>query len=150
MGDLIGTEANRKGLGGFVVDGLVRDSNELVALGLGVFCRGAYPAGPLKLPADAKGIGVVGADISIGGAAVSRGMWVFGDADGLIFISESGLDEVFAAAATASQREESLAGEIRAGTSLGDAFELEEFLAMRRDDPTASFNTHLAEINRAI
>ncbi len=43
MGDLIGTEAVRKGLAGFVVDGLVRDSVALVDLGLAVRCRGVVP-----------------------------------------------------------------------------------------------------------
>ena len=50
IGDLIGTEAIRKGLAGFVVDGLVRDSTELIAMGLPVVCRGTFPRGPLKLP----------------------------------------------------------------------------------------------------
>ena len=150
MGDLIGTEAVRKGLSGFVVDGLVRDSVELIALELDVFCRGTYPAGPLKLPADVKGIGEVGADILIGGATVSAAMWVFGDADGVIALSQSNLDAVFAAAAAASRQEDGLAAEIRSGTSLGDAFQLDAFLARRREDSAASFNAHLADIGRAI
>jgi regulator of RNase E activity RraA len=63
LGDLIGTEARRKGLAGFVIDGLVRDTTELIDIGLRVICRGAIPVGPLKLPAELKGIGQSGVEI---------------------------------------------------------------------------------------
>ncbi len=150
MGGLIGTEAVRKGLAGFVVDGLVRDTLELVALQLPVFCRGSYPVGPLKVPADMKGIGVVGGDISIGEATVSPGMWIFGDVDGLIIIAADDLAALFEAAATASRQEQALADEIASGTDLADAFHLDDFLAKRSEDPEANFNSHLSEIDRAI
>lgn len=51
MGDLIGTEAVRKGLAGFVVDGLVRDTVELIATGSKPLCVkwvfGARGTGPV-------------------------------------------------------------------------------------------------------
>lgn len=40
MGGLIGTEAVRRGLAGFVVDGLVRGTVELVDMRVPVLCRG--------------------------------------------------------------------------------------------------------------
>ncbi len=150
MGDLIGTEAVRKGLAGFVVDGLVRDTVALTAMGLPVFCRGSHPAGPLKVSAELRGIGEVGGDISVGGATVSPGMWIFGDADGVIILGENGLDQIVEAAEAARQQEEALAQEIASGTALGEAFELDEFLSQRRSDPKANFNAHLTRINRAI
>lgn len=150
MGDLIGTEAVRKGLAGFVVEGLVRDTVELIDLELAVLCRGSYPVGPLKVPADARGIGSVGDPVEVAGATVSPGMWIFGDADGLIVLQASDLGTVFDRAAIAWEREQALASEITAGTPLGDAFELEAFLTQRRADPGADFGAHLARLNRAI
>lgn len=150
MGDLIGTEAVRRGLAGFVVDGLVRDTIELVDLGVVVLCRGSFPVGPLKVPVAAKGIGIVGASVSIAGATVAPGMWVFGDADGLIILEADDLEVVFERAEIAARQEAALADEIASGTALGDAFELDSFLTKRRKDPDADFNTHLAAINRAI
>ncbi|GBD85766.1 putative regulator of ribonuclease activity [bacterium BMS3Abin02] len=150
IGDLIGTEAVRKGLAGFVVDGLVRDIVELVDLRISVHCRGCYPVGPLKVPAAMKGIGIVGGLVSIGGATVTPGMWVFGDADGLVILEGDDLEAVFDHAAVALRQEEALAREIASGTALGDAFELDSFLSKRRKDPQADFNAHLAEIDRAI
>jgi len=150
IGDLIGTEAVRKGLAGFVVDGLVRDIVDLVDLRVPVHCRGSHPVGPLKVPAPMKGIGVVGGPVSIGGVDVAPGMWVFGDADGLVVLEAGDLEAVFDRAAVALRREEALAREIASGTALGDAMELDSFLSKRRNDPRSDFNTHLAGIGRAI
>ena len=150
IGDLIGAEAVRKGLGGFVVDGSVRDVAALIDLGIPVSCRGQYPVGPLKLPGDGRRVGRVGGSLSIGGALVDPGMWVFGDADGVIFLRRQAITSVFAEAERILHKEDALAAEIAAGTSLGDAFQIEEFLAARDADPGASFNQHLKEIGRAI
>ena len=150
MGDLIGAEAVRKGLAGFIVDGLVRDTVELMELGVVVLCRGAYPVGPLKVPAREKGIGTVGVPVTISGTSIVPGTWVFGDADGVVTLDAAHLDVVFEHAETALRQEEALAQEITSGTALGDAFELESFLAARRRDPAADFNAHLGSINRAI
>lgn len=150
IGDLIGTEAARKGIAGFVIDGLVRDSNELIDLGLQVLCLGSYPVGPLKLAPDAKGIGTVDQPVAIGGATVAPGAWVFGDADGVIVVRPEDLEAVFERAAVAWEREEALADEIASGIPLGDAFELESFLSERERDPAADFTAHLAALDRAI
>jgi regulator of RNase E activity RraA len=150
IGDLIGAEAMRKELGGFVVDGLVRDRAELIELGVPVACRGTYPVGPLKVRAEERGIGVVGEPVDIGGAPVTPGMWAFGDDDGVIFLDAADLDTVFAAAAKAAEQEEDLAADIRAGTPLGEAFALDAFLEERRRDPAAVFGEHLERVGRAI
>lgn len=150
MGDLIGTEAVRKGLSGFVVDGMVRDAVELVDLELPVLCRGTYLVGPLKVQAETRGIGTVGEPVSIGGATVVQGAWVFGDADGLIILDADSLPAVFEAVETAWEKEEALAHEISSGTALAEAFDLDSFLTKRREDSQADFNTHIAQLNRAI
>ena len=150
MGDLIGTEAVRKGLAGFVVDGSVRDTTELIDMEISVFCRGVYPVGPLKVPAADKGIGEVDVPVAVGGVTVAPGDWVFADADGLVILEPRHLDLIFAQAGSALRREDALAAELAAGTPLAAAFELDAFLARRRDDPDADFNAHLRAIDRAI
>lgn len=150
IGDLIGAEAVRKGLGGFVVDGLVRDRSQLIALGVAVACRGTYPVGPLKVPDAERGEGRVGEPIEIGGVSVEPGMWAFGDDDGVIFVGADDLDSVFGAAQIALDKEEALAAEIGSGAALGDVFGLDAFLAKRRENPELSFNDHLERIGRAI
>ena len=149
MGDLIGTEAVRKGLAGFVVDGLIRDAVELVDMGMPVICRGTFPVGPLKV-AGKKGVGSVGVEVAVGGTTVTPGMWVFGDADGIVVIDADGLPPVFDRAAVAWEQEEALARDIASGTPLAEAFDLDSFLAQRANHPEADFNEHLAGLGRAI
>lgn len=43
IGDLIGVRAQNLGIGGFVIDGAVRDADALAELGLPVFARGVSP-----------------------------------------------------------------------------------------------------------
>jgi 4-hydroxy-4-methyl-2-oxoglutarate aldolase len=150
MGDLIGAEAVRKGLAGFVVDGLVRDVVELIDLKLAVLCRGSYPVGPLKVPADDRGTGAVGGRIEVGGATVDPGMWIFGDADGLIVLDAADLPALFERAASTWEQEAQLNDEIASGTPLAEAFALDSFLRERGEDPEADFGAHLARLNRAI
>ncbi len=68
-------------LGGIVVDGAVRDTDELRELGFPVFAAGANPNGPTKfIP------GRINWPISAGGVAVSPGDLVVGDADGVVVV----------------------------------------------------------------
>jgi 4-hydroxy-4-methyl-2-oxoglutarate aldolase len=150
LGDLLATEAQRKGLAGFIADGLVRDVGTLLDIGLPVICRGALPVGPLKLPAELKGVGQSSVEVTLGDARVTPGDWAFGDADGAIFLGADHLPAVFEQAEQSWEREEALTAEIRAGAALGDLLGIEAFLAKRAEDPAADFNAHLAELGRAI
>ena len=149
MGGLIGTEAVRKGLAGFVVDGLVRAAVELIGMGLPVICRGTFPVGPLKVEGKQDQGSVCGA-VSIGGAPVTGGAWVFGDADGVVVVDADALPAIFDRAAIALEQEEALATEISSGTPLAEAFDLDSFLEKRSANPDADFNAHLAGLDRAI
>lgn len=149
-GDLILTEAARKGLGGLVVDAMVRDRSELLEIGVPVFSRGTVPVGPLKLPADLKGRGRLDVPVSLGDIRVEPGWWAFGDADGIVFVPDGHAAAIETEAAAAEEREEALTAALRAGGSLGDLLALDEFLAERRENPDADFNAHLRRIGRAI
>ncbi|NER83268.1 MAG: RraA family protein [Leptolyngbya sp. SIO1D8] len=150
IGDLIATEASRKGLAGVIVDGLVRDTNELIEIGVPIFCRGVYPIGPLKLPKDLKGIGHIGLELKLGNTTVKSGDWAFGDTDGVIFMGSLDLPKVFEWAEKSYLKEESLAAQIRSGVSLGELLGLEAFLEERASNPQADFNQHISELDQAI
>lgn len=68
-------------LGGLIIDGAIRDKEEIAASGLPVFSRWICPAGPHK-----DGPGQVNSPISCGGVAVQPGDVVIGDADGIVVI----------------------------------------------------------------
>jgi len=68
-------------LGGLVIDGAVRDTDELRELGFPVFAAGTNPNGPTKFVP-----GRINWPISAGGVAVSPGDLVVGDADGVVVV----------------------------------------------------------------
>lgn len=81
MGALMINACKVLALGGIVIDGAVRDTEELRELGFPVFAVGANPNGPTKfIP------GRINWPISAGGVAVSPGDLVVGDADGVVVV----------------------------------------------------------------
>ncbi|HVF63233.1 MAG TPA: RraA family protein [Casimicrobiaceae bacterium] len=81
MGAIMMSTCRELGLAGVVLDGAVRDSDELRALGFPVFAIGANPNGPTKFVP-----GRINHPISCGGVAVQPGDLVIGDADGVVVV----------------------------------------------------------------
>jgi len=80
-GGLMRTTALVKRLGGFVIDGAVRDIAEFAEGGLPCYARGAVHRGPSK-----DGPGEVNIPIACAGMTVAPGDLVLGDPDGVIAI----------------------------------------------------------------
>ncbi|GAB3261608.1 RraA family protein [Arthrobacter pigmenti] len=93
IGELIGGKAKVRGIGGFVIDGAVRDADGLAEYHMPVFAKAVTAAGPYK-----DGPGALGATIAVGGVAVSPGDIVAGDADGVVIIPRQHAQQVLAAA----------------------------------------------------
>jgi RraA family protein len=83
LGDLITTKARHRGIGGFVVDGLIRDLEGILEVGLPVFARGVTPIGPLH-----RGPGEINYPIQCGGIVVHPGDIVVGDANGVSIVPQ--------------------------------------------------------------
>jgi regulator of RNase E activity RraA len=82
MGEIMSQQAVALGIVGVVIDGAVRDSEAIRALGFPMFAAGLNPNGPTKsVP------GRVNHPISIGGVTVHPGDLVVGDADGITVIA---------------------------------------------------------------
>ena len=81
LGGLLAARARDLGIAGIVVDGAVRDVDEIEAVGLPVFARASTPAGPYK-----NGPGEVGLPAACGGVVCSPGDIVCGDADGVAVV----------------------------------------------------------------
>lgn len=114
-GALMTAMAQKKSLGGLVIDGGVRDKLEIVEMGFPVFAAGISPMGGFK---DSPGS--VNVPVACGGVSVSPGDVVVGDADGVVVVP-AGLAEAVAEAAEGTERkEELLARKIREGESLFD------------------------------
>ena len=81
VGGLMRTSALARGLGGFVIDGAIRDSAEWAEGGMPVFAKGRTHRGPSK-----DGPGEINVPIACAGLAVHPGDLILGDADGVIAI----------------------------------------------------------------
>lgn len=84
LGDLITNKAKHKGVGGFVIDGLVRDIDQVRDSGVPVFSRGITPFGPLH-----RGPGELNHTISCGGIVVEPGDIITGDNSGIVVVPQA-------------------------------------------------------------
>ena len=81
MGSIMLNACKKLGLAGVVIDGSIRDTEELRELGFPVWAVGANPNGPTKNIA-----GRINWPVSCGGVAVRPGDLIVGDADGVVVI----------------------------------------------------------------
>lgn len=91
FGDLMATSAIARKIGGLAIDGSVRDSEEMVEMGFQLFCRGRCMRGTAK-----DTLGLVNHDIVFGDVVVRPGDLVVGDADGIVIVSQTKIEEVLA------------------------------------------------------
>lgn len=81
FGDHMATMAMKKKFAGYVVDGCIRDVEEIEKMDFPVFAKGVNPRGPYK-----DGPGEINVPISCGGVVVRPGDIIVGDRDGLVVI----------------------------------------------------------------
>lgn len=100
LGELMCQYAAERGVGGFVVDGPVRDGSAIDSLSFPVYAKGLTPRGPYK-----EGPGEINVPISCGGVAVCPGDLILGDADGVVVIPQDSVEDVFREACTVERSE---------------------------------------------
>jgi 4-hydroxy-4-methyl-2-oxoglutarate aldolase len=88
-GDFVVGMAQTLGVGGFVVDGVIRDIVGIKSLNFPVFARGTTVAASGK-----AGVGEINIPISCGGMTVHPGDIIVGDADGVVVIPQTIEQEV--------------------------------------------------------
>lgn len=88
-GDFVVGMAQTLGVGGIIVDGVIRDILAIKELNFPVFSKGTTVAASGK-----AGIGEINIPISCGGIAVNPGDIVVGDADGVVVIPQEMEEEV--------------------------------------------------------
>jgi regulator of RNase E activity RraA len=81
--------ARRRGVAGFVIDGVIRDVGESRAGGFPVFARGLSP-----IPGGKEGPGEINGPITCGGARVEPGDVVVADEEGIVVVPRARAAEV--------------------------------------------------------
>ncbi|WP_030193187.1 RraA family protein [Streptomyces sp. NRRL S-87] len=85
--------AQRRGVAGFVVDGLIRDVGEVRELGFPVYGRGVVP-----FPGTKTAAAPLGGPVVCAGVTVHAGDVVVADEEGVVVVPAARADEVLAAA----------------------------------------------------
>jgi 4-hydroxy-4-methyl-2-oxoglutarate aldolase len=110
VGELLATQAERRGIAALLVDAAVRDVEELRELGLPIWARYVRVRGAEKNVA-----GSIGGAVEVGGAAIRQGDAVVLDADGVVVVEHERIDEVLAAAQVRAEREVDKRAKLQAG-----------------------------------
>jgi 3-hexulose-6-phosphate synthase/6-phospho-3-hexuloisomerase len=121
-GELATRSCLEKGVCGVVIDGAVRDVDDIRKLGFPVFARAIVPnAG------EPKGFGEINAEISCCGQVVRPGDWIAGDMNGVVVIPKERAYEVARRAREVQKTEERIREEISRGGTLSSIEELEKW-----------------------
>ena len=121
-GGLATLSCKNKGIEGVVVDGAVRDVDEIRALNYPIFSSGITPnAG------DPKGMGEINAEITCGGQLVRPGDYIVGDDSGVVVIPKERAYEIARRAKEVEKTESRLYEEIRRGKTLSQVANLKKW-----------------------
>lgn len=118
-GELATLSAKNRKVAGIVIDGPVRDVDDIRAYGFPVFATGIVPnAG------EPKGFGEIGAGITCCGQTVRPGDWIVGDESGVVVVPRERTYEVARRALEVKKTEQRIREEIRRGSTLASVTEL--------------------------
>lgn len=88
-GSIMINHAKSRGLAGFVINGAVRDVDEIAEIDFPVYALGFNPNGPLK-----NGKGEINVPVVAGGMAVMPGDVLVGDGDGIVLVRPGDIEDV--------------------------------------------------------
>ena len=118
-GELATLSCKRKGISGVVIDGAVRDVDDIRAMKFPVFAKATVPnAG------EPKGFGEINAEIRCAGQCVRPGDWIIGDESGVVVVPQERAYEIARRALEVRKNEERIREEIKRGSTLSEVAEL--------------------------
>ncbi|MBX9459298.1 MAG: RraA family protein [Rhizobium sp.] len=110
FGEIMALACQMRGIAGMVIDGAVRDSAQIAALGFPLFARGLDIRGTVK-----QDRGRIGEPVAIGGVTIVAGDIVLADADAIIILAPEDLPAALAAADVRTVREAQIMERLRQG-----------------------------------
>lgn len=103
MGDILTRYFSSRGAVGAIVDGAVRDRDEIRQQQFPVWSRSVTPAGPWK-----HGPGAVGTPVAIGGVVINPGDVVVADSDGIVAVPLKKAHDIAAELAQIAESEQGM------------------------------------------
>lgn len=100
MGEIMAAMALKRSVAGFVIDGSIRDAEEIRASGLAMFAAGVTHRGPYK-----DGPGEINVAVAVDGMVVEPGDLILGDGDGVLCVPYEEAETVLAAAEAKQEAE---------------------------------------------
>ena len=123
-GEIMVTYARSRGIAGFIIDGCVRDRDELAAFAdFPVYARGVIPNGPYK-----NGPGEINFPVAVGGQVICPGDILVGDGDSVLVIKPHEAEALAKEAAAVHKKEEGQIAGILSGKGFPRPF-VDETLA---------------------
>ncbi len=110
FGEIMALACQMRDIAGLVIEGAVRDSAQIAALGFPVFARGLNIRGTTK-----EDRGVIGEAVMLGRVTISAGDVVLADADAILVLSAADLTPALAAAQARAAREAQIMERLRQG-----------------------------------
>jgi len=121
-GELATWSAKLKGLAGVVIDGAIRDLDDLVKMDFPIFSRHiSSNAG------EPKGFGEIGAEITCGDQIIKTGDWIIGDDSGVVVVPQEIAQEIANRALDVKEHENRIREEIKSGGSLGTVVKVKKW-----------------------
>jgi RraA family protein len=112
-GEMFAMEALQRGLGGIIIDGGCRDTQQIQKIPLPVYARFITP-----MAGTASQIFKTQTEIQCGGVPVRPGDIVFGDDDGIVVMTEKEMKDIIEAAQAVQKTEEQIFSRMEQGQSL--------------------------------
>ena len=100
FGDIMAHACMERKIAGLVIDGGVRDAEDLIELGFPVFSAGINPGGTIK-----ENLGDYSVPVTCGGVAVNPGDWIVADRDGVVVIKRDRVLQVLEKAEAIAAKE---------------------------------------------
>lgn len=120
-GELFATEAMRKGIAGFVIDGAFRDTAAVRTMNFPVYAHSITP-----MSGTSKRVFHTQIAVECGGITVHPGEIIFGDDDGLLVLSVEEAGCLIPIAEDIKAKEEIVLARVKAGEGLHDLMNFEE------------------------
>ncbi|MBE6523529.1 MAG: bifunctional hexulose-6-phosphate synthase/ribonuclease regulator [Thermoplasmata archaeon] len=121
-GELATCSAMVMGAAGIVIDGAIRDIDDIRDLKFPAFSRTVAPCA-----GEPKGYGGIGIEVTVGGQKVRTGDWIIGDESGIVVVPKEMAVEVANRSLDVHERENRTREEIKRGSTLSKVNELSKW-----------------------